>query len=189
MWSHWNILRNSGLSETESCFAKMLLTRRPQLFTAMLDSDTDDSDRNDWDIVAQVILVVDSYISWTVDQWAINRNIMIISSTSIDCHALCYWTGTGAVFFTLMQVYWMICHWINVIYNHWVCIGVYLWQLRQLQIRTNCHNTCRRCQPVSITDYFLFYFVVHMHGYVLLTIGITIQPVCNNLEAGCYWKV
>ena len=47
MWSHWNILRNSGLSATESCFAKMLLPRRPQLFTAMLDSVTDDSDRND----------------------------------------------------------------------------------------------------------------------------------------------
>ena len=26
---------------------QMLLPRRPQLFTAMLDSDTDDSDRND----------------------------------------------------------------------------------------------------------------------------------------------
>ena len=29
------------------CFEKMLLPRRSQLFTVMLDSDTDDSDRND----------------------------------------------------------------------------------------------------------------------------------------------
>ena len=80
----------------------------------------------------------------------------------------------------------------------------------------NCHNTCRRCQSVSITDheqclsrlinlfiiwnkiikikifnvfnYFLFYFVVHMHGYVLLTTCITIHPLCDNLAA-CYWKL
>ena len=98
--------------------------------------------------------------SWFINsahQWAINRNV-IISSTSIDCHSLrlCYWTGTRAVFFTLIQVYWMICRWINVISNHWGCIGVYLWQLRQLQIRTNCRNTCRRCQTVSITDHVQF---------------------------------
>ena len=97
--------------------------------------------------------------SWFINsvdqwQWAINQNV-IISSTSIDCHSLwlCYWTGTRAVFFTLMQVYWMICRWINVISNHWGCIGVYLWQIWQFRIRTNCHNTCRRCQPVSITDH------------------------------------
>ena len=36
---------------------------------------------------------------------------------------------------------------------------------------------------------FLFYCVVHMHGYVLLTICITIQPVCINLAAGCYRKL
>ena len=47
MWSHRNILHNSGLSEAQSCFAKMLSPRRPQLFTAMLDADTDDIDRND----------------------------------------------------------------------------------------------------------------------------------------------
>ncbi len=47
MWSHWNILRKSGLSEAQSCFAKMLSPRGPQLFTAMLDADTDDLDRYD----------------------------------------------------------------------------------------------------------------------------------------------
>ena len=41
----WNILRNSGLSEAQSCFAKMLSPRGPQLFTAMLDADKDDLDR------------------------------------------------------------------------------------------------------------------------------------------------
>ena len=44
---HGAILRNSGLSEDQLCFAKMLSPRRPQLFTAMLDADTDDLDRND----------------------------------------------------------------------------------------------------------------------------------------------
>ena len=47
MWSHWNILRNSGLSEAQSSFAKMLSPRGPQLFTAMLDADTDDLDQDD----------------------------------------------------------------------------------------------------------------------------------------------
>ena len=47
MWSHWTILRNSGLSEAQPCFAKMS-PRGPQLFTAnMLDADTDDLDRDD----------------------------------------------------------------------------------------------------------------------------------------------
>ena len=35
----------------------------------------------------------------------------------------------------------------------------------------------------------LFYFVLHMHGYALLTTCITIQPLCNNLAACCYWKL
>ena len=47
MWSHWNILCHSGLSEAQSYFAKMLSARGPQLFTAMLDADTDDVDRDD----------------------------------------------------------------------------------------------------------------------------------------------
>ena len=47
MRSRWNIIRNLGLSEAQSCFTNMLSPRRPQLFTAMLDADTDDLDRND----------------------------------------------------------------------------------------------------------------------------------------------
>ena len=39
-------MRNSGLSEAQSCFAKMS-PRGPHLFTAMLDADTDDLDRDD----------------------------------------------------------------------------------------------------------------------------------------------
>ena len=58
-------MRNSRLSESESCFSKMSLPRRSQLFTAdevasMLDADTHDLDRNGSDIEVQVILVVDS---------------------------------------------------------------------------------------------------------------------------------
>ena len=49
----------------------------------MLDSDTDDSDRNDLDIVAQVILVVDSYISWTVDQWASKHHLFDFDRLSL----------------------------------------------------------------------------------------------------------
>ena len=44
----------------------------------------------------------------------------------------------------------------------------------------------KKIQILNVFNSFLFYFVVHMHGYVLLTICITIQPVCNNLAAGCY---
>ncbi len=115
----------------------------PQLFTAMLDADTDDVDRDDWDCRAGNL---SSWFKNSVDQWAINRT-MIMIIYSIDCHCQCHcadtWMnladGTRHWFLhcTLMQLYWMICRWINVISNYWGCIGVYLWQLRQLSIRTS----------------------------------------------------
>ena len=160
MWSHWNILRNSGLSEAQSCFAKMLLPRGPQLFTAMLDADTDDLDRNDWDHRAGNI---SSWLKNSVDQWAIHR-IMIIYTIDCQCHCADTWMnladGTRHWFLhcTLMQLYWMICRWIHVISNnYWGCIGVYCLMTTKTTLNSNeysklsQYSACRRCQPVSIT--------------------------------------
>ena len=48
MWSHWNILRNSRLSELSRVLQRCCRhTDHRTLFTAMLDADTDDLDRYD----------------------------------------------------------------------------------------------------------------------------------------------
>ena len=168
-----------------------------------------------------------SWFKNSVDQWPINRTMIIYS---IDCHSVSItvlileWTWLTVrdwfLHCTLMQLYWMICRWINVISNYWGCIGMYLsvWQPWQLRIRTSTRtvtilaidvNPCRSqtmcnvCLSASIYILYgiklkknkntqcilFFYFVVHTHGYVLVTTCITIQPLCNNLAACCYWKL
>ncbi len=44
-------------------------------------------------------------------------------------------------------------------------------------------NKIIKNKNTPLFNYFLFYFVVHMHGYVLFITCITIQPLCNNLAA------